>query len=749
MKKTFVFALLTGISSMSFAQSNQQKIDTLKTMKLEEVFVNATRANDKTPVTFTNVKKDAIKAVNLGQDLPILLKMTPSMVTTSDAGAGIGYTGMRIRGSDATRINVTINGIPINDSESQGVFWVNMPDLSSSTNSIQIQRGVGTSTNGAAAFGATVNLQTNTPGVEAYGMINNTVGSFGTRKHTVMLNSGLINDQWAFEGRLSKVASDGFIDRSAADLQSYYLSSAYYGKKTIIKALVFGGKEVTQQAWFGTPEAKLINTPEALQNLISFGGEYKTQEQLDNLNNSSPRTFNFYTYDNQVDNYQQDHYQLHLSHQLDGYWNVTAAGHYTYGRGFFEQFKADDDFEDYNLPNIVIGTETITSSDIIRRRWLDNHFAGFTYSMNYESEKVNATLGGGYNYYDGDHFGEIIWAELAGNVDIRDRYYDNVGTKNDFNSFLKVNYQLNEKLNIYLDGQVRIISYKTSGIDSDLRQIDINEDFNFFNPKFGAIYQLNESSNLYGSFAIGNREPVRSDFLDSPVKPRHETLQDIEIGYKRFGDKYQLGVNVYNMNYKDQLVLTGALDDVGNSIRTNIDKSYRRGIELEGSYQLSKPLTWGLNASFSQNKIDNFTEVMTDFGDAFDEFTIINNEFKDTDISFSPNVVIGSIINYTPIDGLSIGLQSKYVGEQFLDNTSNKGRIIEAYFINDLNIGYTFKTDFIKEIGLQLLVNNILDVQYESNGYTWGYLAGSTNYRQNNYYPQAGTNFLFALNLKF
>jgi iron complex outermembrane receptor protein len=749
MKKSIAIALLAGVSSLSIAQSNEQKTDSLKTLNLDEVFVNSTRANDKTPVTFTNVKKEAIKAVNLGQDLPILLKMTPSLVTTSDAGAGIGYTGMRIRGSDATRINVTINGIPINDSESQGVFWVNMPDLSSSTNSIQIQRGVGTSTNGAAAFGATVNLQTSTPATEAYGMINNTVGSFGTRKHTVMLNSGLIDDRWAFEGRLSKIASDGFIDRSAADLQSYFLSSAYYGKKTIIKALAFGGKEVTQQAWYGTPEAKLIGTPEALQDLIGLGGEYSTLEQLDNLNNADARTFNYYTYDNQVDNYQQDHYQLHLSHQFNNKWNATVAGHYTYGRGYFEQFRSDDAFEDYNLPNVQIGAETITSSDIIRRRWLDNNFAGFTYSLNYEGDKINATLGGGYNYYDGDHFGEIIWAQYAGDVDIRDRYYDNVGTKNDFNSFIKVNYQVTDNLNLFVDAQMRVISYQTTGIDNDLRPININEEFNFFNPKFGATYQLDEQSNLYGSFAIGNREPVRSDFLDSPVKPRHETLQDIEIGYKRFGDQYELSFNIYNMNYQDQLVLTGELDDVGNSVRANVDNSYRRGTELEGTYQFSSKVAWGLNAAFSQNKIKDFTEVLYDYGDNFDEFNIVNNEFENTDISFSPNVVVGSILSYMPIKGLSIGLQSKYVGQQFLDNTSNNDRAIEAYFINDLNLGYTFKTDFIKEIGLQLLVNNILDIEYESNGYTWGYLAGSTDYRQNNYYPQAGTNFLLAMNLKF
>ena len=803
MKKNIAILLLTYLWSISIAQSKQQPIDSLEILQLEEVFVNATRASDKTPATFTNVKKEELQAVNLGQDLPILLKMTPSIVTTSDAGAGIGYTGMRIRGSDATRINVTINGIPLNDSESQGVFWVNMPDFSTTTNSVQIQRGVGTSTNGAAAFGATVNLQTNIPSTEAYAMIDNTVGSFKTRKHTVILNSGLLDDHWAFEGRLSKTTSDGYIDRSASDLRSHYLSGTYYGEKTIVKALTFGGKEVTQQAWYGTPEAKLTNTTETLENLIGFGGEYKTQEQKDNLINSG-RTFNFYTYDNQIDNYQQDHYQLHLSHPFDNHWTATVAGHYTYGRGYFEQFRNKDDFEDYNLENIVYLTEELFSNgvnsdgeyihsdfgkellpngvelvfhpvvdafgnnikngrgnvlldavaqtskgDFIRRRWLDNHFTGFTYAVDYEYGKVNATLGGGYNYYDGDHFGEIIWAEYGSDLNIRDRYYDNVGTKNDFNSFLKINGEINEKLNVYGDLQVRAISYKTKGIDSDLRQIDVSEGFKFFNPKFGTIYQVDAYSSIYGLFAVGNREPVRSDFLDAPVTPKQETLQDIEIGYKRSGENYHLSANLYNMNYKNQLVLTGAVNDVGNNIRTNVDKSYRRGIELEGSYHFNKQLTWELNTTFSQNKIKNFTEVLYDYGDAFDEFNILNNEYKDTDISFSPEVIVGSVINYKPVDRLSIALRSKYVGEQFLDNTSNEDRTIEAYFINDLNIGYTFQTEFIEKIGIRLLINNLLDVEYESNGYTWGYLAGDTNYRQNNYYPQATRNFLFAVNLKF
>lgn len=746
MKKNLMTIGLMLASMASYAQNEKQ--DTLSPLELEEVFVQSTRAGEKTPTAYTNVKKEELEQLNLGQDLPILLRMIPSMVTTTDAGAGIGYTGMRIRGSDASRINVTVNGIPLNDSESQGVYWVNMPDFASTVNSIQIQRGVGTSTNGAGAFGATVNLETSAPAKDGYGMINNTVGSFGTRKHTVMFNSGLIDDKWAFEGRLSKIKSDGYIDRAWSDLQSYYLTGGYYGKKTTIKALAFGGQEETYQAWYGTPEAKLNNDPQGITDLLYFGGEYSTQEQLDNLNNSG-RTMNYYTYDNEIDHYQQDHYQLHFNHQFDPVWSAGISLHHTYGRGYFEQFKADDDLANYGLPNVTVGAETVTSSDIIRRRWLGNDFSGLTYSINYDHGNLKAVLGGGYSYYDGDHFGEIIWAEFAGATNIRDRYYDNVGTKNDFNSYLKVNYQINDKLNLFGDTQVRIVNYHTAGIDSDLRTISIGDDYNFFNPKIGATYQLDDYASVYGSYSIGNREPVRNDFIDSSVKPKHETLHDIELGYKRTAKNYFVGMNVYNMQYKNQLVLSGELNDVGSNVRANVDNSYRRGVELEGSIKLTKGLKWAGNVTFSQNKIEAFSETVYDYGLIWDQYNEVVTEFKETDISFSPSVTTSSLISYEPVDNLVIGLQSKYVGEQYLDNTSNNSRMIDAYFINDLNIRYQFETNFIKQIGLQLMVNNVLDVEYESNGYTWGYMAEGRHYQQNNYYPQAGRNFLFAVNLKF
>lgn len=747
MKKNVTTFGLMLIGITSFAQTTSSIEDTLSTQELETVFVRSTRAGENTPVAYTTINKEAIESVNLGQDLPILLNLTPSMVTTSDAGTGVGYTGMRIRGSDASRINVTINGVPLNDSESQGVYWVNMPDLASTVSSIQIQRGVGTSTNGAGAFGATVNLATNNPSTEPLVQINNTYGSFNTRKHNLILNSGLLNNLWAFEGRLSQISSDGYIDRASSNLKSYYLSGAYYGKKTIVKALAFGGQEETYQAWWGTPESRIKND-EAGMNEVADNNWLST-DQRNNLLNAG-RTYNYYEYDNEIDHYQQDHYQLHISHQFNTSWSFTSALHYTYGRGYYEQYKAYEDLQDYGIDYISVGlVDTIKTSDIIRRRWLDNHFGGLTFSLDYSKNKFNSTLGGGYNIYVGDHFGEVIWAQFSGTANIRDRYYDNTGEKQDFNIYWKSNIQVIEKLSLFVDLQYRTINYSTYGVDSDLKNIDINSNFAFFNPKLGATFQIDDKSSIYGSFAIGNREPVRNDFIDSPISPEHETLQDIELGYKSVADRYMLGVNLYNMNYKNQLVLTGELNDVGNSIRKNVDKSFRRGIELEGSYEIVKGLVWAANATYSQNIIERFNDVIYDYGQFWDEYNVIETEHENADISFSPNIIVGSLLNYSPIKGLSIGLQSKYVGKQYLDNTSNDNRAIDPYFVNDLNMSYSFKTKLVKEVGIRLLVNNVFNEVYESNGYTFGYGGGGNTIRENYYYPQAGTNLLVSLNLKF
>jgi len=712
----------------------------------QEVIVNATRANAKSPTTFTNVSNREIEERNLGQDLPILLKMTPSVVTTSDAGAGVGYTGMRIRGSDATRINVTMNGVPVNDSESHGVFWVNMPDLASSTSDIQIQRGVGTSSNGAASFGASVNLQTDGFSQDASASLSTSVGSFNTTKISAALESGILSDHWSFQTRFSKINSDGYIDRSAADLWSYYVSGGYRSDKTLIKAIVFGGREETQQAWYGTPEARLTGNKEALQEVVDLGGEYATQAQVDNLFNSD-RRFNYYLYDNEVDNYAQDHFQLHLSQTLTDNLYFAGALHYTYGRGYFEQFREDDDFANYNLNNLIEEGTEISSGDFIRRRWLDNDFYGFTYSLNYEQNGFSAVLGGGWNKYQGDHFGEIIDSEYFRIADIPERYYDGIGEKTDFNAYLKVNYQVG-KINLYGDAQIRRINYETVGVDNDLTGYDTGGDYTFFNPKLGFTYEVYKNAFIYASYAVANREPVRSDFIDAPegVTPEHETLHNVEAGIRKSGTKFSYNLNYYLMKYNNQLVLTGALNDVGSSIRTNVPNSYRAGIEMVATYKLTKAITWSANATFSQNKIENFNEIYYDYAYDDDRF-VSETSYQETDISFSPNVIVGSDIKYSS-KGFTAQLFSKYVGKQYLDNTSNENRTISSYFINDVRLAYTLP--FVKslDIDINLLVNNILNVTYENNGYTWGYLFEGSLYQQNNYYPQAGINFLAGLNIR-
>lgn len=692
----------------------------------EEFVVSATRASANTPTTFTNVDKSEIAKRNLGQDIPILLQYTPSVVSYSDAGAGVGYTGMRIRGTDQTRINGTVNGIPINDAESHGIFFINMPDFASSVDNVQIQRGVGTSTNGAATFGASLNFQTDTRHDDPYAQIDNSFGSFNTWRHTVKAGTGLLNDRFAVDARLSKITSDGYVDRAFSDLSSWFVSGGYYGEKSVVKLVAFSGKEQTYQSWWGLPESKL----------------------------EDDRTYNYYTYDNETDNYQQDHYQFIYTGKVGTNWKTNLALHYTYGRGYYEQFREDDDFASYGLPPVTIGDEAIESTDIIRRRWLDNDFFGFVGSVNYISDngKLDAILGGGANRYDGDHFGEIIWARVAGDTEIRDRYYDNNAVKDDRNIYAKATYEISPGLNLFGDLQVRGIDYSFAGVNDDRRIVNGQESYIFFNPKFGFSYEKG-SQTWYASYAVANREPTRSDFTDNPITevPRPEKLNNIEAGVRSSGGRFSYNANCYFMDYKDQLILTGQINDVGAYIRENVESSYRAGIELDGAFQLSKAWTFGGNIAFSQNKIKEFTEYIDDY--SVEDFQQEAFTYTDTDIAFSPNVVGSAIIEFKPTKGLSINWMSKYVGQQFLDNTANEGRALDAFFTNDLRISYSAQPRFFKGLELNLLVNNIFNEMYEPNGYTFSYFvpgdAGKDLVTENFYYPQAGTNFLLGLSLKF
>ncbi|MEO6285600.1 MAG: TonB-dependent receptor [Dyadobacter sp.] len=716
------------------------------TYQADEVIINATRVNDKTGMAYTNVSAAAIDKQNLGQDLPVLLNFTPSLVSTSDAGGGVGYTGIRIRGSDATRINVTVNGIPYNDAESQGVFWVNMPDFASSVSSIQVQRGVGTSTNGAGAFGATVNINTNAFRQEPYAELNNSYGSFNTFKNTLKVGSGLIKDKFTFDARLSRVSSDGFVDRASSELHSYYLSGGYFGKKSFVRVNVFSGKERTYQSWNGVPEAKLRGDREGVLSYIDRNG--LSEKDAKNLLDSDDRTYNSYTYKNEVDNYRQDHYQIVSSHNLSDKWTFNLNAFLVRGLGYYEQYRTQDKYSNYNLPNVIAGKDTLTKTDLIRRRWLDNYFYGSTFSLDYNSfKKLTASIGGGWNKYDGDHYGQIIWARNAGNIENEHQYYQSKGIKKDFNIYGKLYYQLTDKLNVFADLQYRNVRHNIAGTDNDLVQLNYDETYSFINPKAGLTYQLASQSSVYASYSIGNREPNRDDFTSSTAGlfPKSERMQNVEAGFRTQQGKWAFSGNYYLMSYKNQLVLTGQINDVGNSVRVNVPKSYRTGVELEGAVAFNKFLKWNANVTFSQNKIDNFTEYVVNYDDG--GYNTINH--GKSDISFSPNVIVGSQFSYNLRTNLEVALLTKYVGKQYLDNTSTESRKLDAYLTNDVRLSWTIKPAWTKEITFNLLVNNILDEKYESNGYTYGYFAGGALTQENFYFPQAGRNFLVGVNFRF
>lgn len=725
----------TVLDSIEIASGKTMSLDFVlppSSFVSDEVVISATRAGEQTPTTYTNMNSDEIEAANYGQDLPYVLQFTPSTVVTSDAGAGVGYTGIRIRGSDQTRINTTINGIPVNDAESHGVFWVNMPDFASSAENIQIQRGVGTSTNGAAAFGASMNIQTNTLNEKAYAELDNAYGSFNTLRNTVKAGTGLIDNKFSVDARLSRLSSDGYIDRSSSDLQSYYLAGAWHGKNSLLRVNVFGGHETTYQAWNGISEEQLLE-----ERTFNSAGMHEDENG------------NIRFYDREVDNYDQHHYHLHFTHRFSNRLNASVSGHYTRGYGYYEQYREDEDFEDYSLTPLHIGDDTIATTDLIRRRWLDNHFYGGIFSVNYNNEKgFKLTVGGAMNQYVGDHYGEIIWAEYASQSQVRDRYYENTAIKTEASAYAKATYQLGPA-SVFADLQYRTVSYTFEGlnvVNEETIVTDQTVDFHFFNPKAGVMFDLNDRNNLYASFAVAHREPVRDDFTESSPqsRPVPEQLRNLEVGYRHKGKRLFLNANYYLMDYKDQLVLTGEINDVGAYPRVNIPQSFRMGIEIEGGYRIYNRLHIAANATFSQNKIQEFTEYIDDY-DTWEQVAVSHSN---TDIAFSPSIIAGAQITWEPINNFNLSLMPKYVGEQFLDNTSNRDKMLDAYFLTNLNLRYTIEDLVFREITVGVLVYNLFDQLYESNGYTYSGFSGGELYHYNHYYPQAGRNFLVSLTLK-
>ena len=726
MKRLFLLPTMLFVAAFGYAQ---QENDSLRkpVETLDEVLVKAIRVNADSPVTHSDLSKKELEKRNLGQDIPYLLTYMPSVVTTSDAGAGVGYTYIRVRGSDASRVNVTLNGIPFNDSESQGSFWVNLPDFASSTQNLQLQRGVGTSTNGSGAFGASLNLLSEAVSEEAYGEISNSFGSFATRKHNVKLSTGLLQDHIEVSGRLSTIQSDGYVDRASSNLKSYFLQAAYVDDNTLIKAITFGGHEKTYQSWFGIDQETLEN-----DRTFNPAGMYTDAEG------------NTRFYDNEVDNYKQDHYQLHWNQRFSNNWSTNLGLNYTYGRGYFEQYKEDENFADYNFAQLEIGGETINTTDLIRRRWLDNDYYVVNANATYKKSNLEITSGAFYSLYKGDHFGEVLWAQYASNSEIRDKYYFSDASKTEYTVFSKATYKLDDKWQFFVDLQGRFIDYETRGITSDLVPIDVDKNFSFFNPKAGITYQLTTNNQFYAYYGRANREPSRNDFEEGISSA--EKLNDFELGWRLSTADFKVNSNVYFMDYKDQLVLSGALNDVGSPLRTTSGNSYRLGLEIDAEWQISDKWRFMPNLALSTNKNKDFVASID--GNLVD--------LGDTNISYSPEIVASSMLVFSPKKNFQIGFLSKFVGEQYMGNIDSEASILESFFVNDLNLVYELSSiPVFKSIVFNALINNIFDLKYVSNGYFYTYDDDFSNpdviktIEGAGYYPQAGINFLAGATLKF
>ena len=715
--------LLAAFFISNILYSQEKIIDTVQGTKqnLDEVIVKGIRAKFSSPISYSNIYKEKLKNKNLGQDLPIFLNFLPSVVTTSDAGAGIGYTGIRVRGVSPQSTNITINGIPFNDPESMGTFWVNLPDFTSSVQSLQLQRGIGTSTNGSGAFGASINISTENISQTPYAEISSSFGSFNTRKNTIKFSTGKINDVFEFSGRFSKIDSDGYVDRAFSDLKSYFIQGTYLKGSTLIKAISFAGHEKTYQSWYGL-----------------------TMDQLKENRRQNP-----YTYENEIDNYKQDHYQLHWNEKINNFWSFNLGLNYTYGRGYFEQFREDDNIDTYGgivSSDTNSNGEKTDTTDLIRRRWLDNDFYVFNSSLNFVKNKIDLTISSSYSSYVGNHFGEVIWARnFSSNGKIRDRYYEGLGEKKDLSFFTKLLYSIDEKIEFYSDLQYRNVKYNTSGTTSDLVNMVIDKSYGFFNPKIGLSYKLNPNSLLYVSYARANREPNRTDYESNPdIQP--ERLNDIEFGWRLRNKKMSLNLNSYFMLYDEQLILTGEIDDVGNPIRTNSGSSYRIGLEIENRINISELFSFETNLTLSSNKNKNIFSMV--------DGALYN--YGKTNISFSPSFVGSNAIIYQPSEKIILSLLSKFVGKQYMGNTDQPNSILESYFVNDLNITYSLQPEKIfQSITINFLINNIFNKEYISNGYyytyddTWSFPGQIKTLDGAGYYPQATRNFLAGLVFEF
>ena len=742
--KTLRLSFLLLASSIGLQAQNQSQVnfkdqDSLSTITLEEVKLTGIKAKDNTPVTFTNVSKKDIASRNLGQDIPILLNYLPAVVTTSDAGAGIGYTGIRVRGSDATRVNVTLNGIPYNDAESQGTFWVNLPDFASSVEQIQLQRGVGTSTNGSAAFGASLNVETSGIQQNAFSSLSSSLGSFNTFKNTFQFSTGILNDHFSFSGRLSKINSNGYIDRAASNLDAYFFQAAFQDENTLIKALIFGGHEITYQSWYGVDAETLVSN--------------RTYNPAGEIYDNNGNLTGFY--DNQVDDYTQDHYQFHWDEKINAFWSSSLGLNYTYGRGFYEEyndvwynenisFGGDTSFDYLQIQPFTIGETTVESTENISQKWLDNDYYVLTLGLNYQTAETTINFGGLYSRYIGDHFGNLLWGQTIGASAPNHRFYENQGVKTEGSFFAKATHQLSSKLTGFLDLQIRGIDYKVEGTISGPDKFDVDDQFTFFNPKAGLTYTLSQKQNIYFSYAKAQREPNRTDYENGSPKP--EKLNDFELGWRINNEKVRFQTNLYWMEYQDQLVLTGAIDEVGAPIRQNVGKSRRVGLEVDATIQLADQWLLKPNLALSSNQNLDFY---------FKRDGVLQSLGK-TQLAYSPGVVAGNALVFAPSTRFQVGLLSKYVGKQYMGNIDSENSTLPSYFVSDINFVFTWQPNrWIKEIQWLTTVNNIFNFKYESNGYfytyddDWSTSGQITTIEGAGYYPQAGIHFLSGVTLTF
>lgn len=740
MKKVFLFVV--EILIFGAVLQAQTKTDSLKNVRLEEIVVSSTRAGKKTPVAYSNVSADKLKQNNAGKNIPLVLEKLPSLVAFTEDGLGVGNTSLRIRGTDATRINITLNGMPLNNPESQEVYWVNLPDLSSSLQSVQLQRGVGTSTNGSAAFGASLSLKTLSAKTKAYGEASTSIGSYNTFLSSIAAGTGLFDNGLALDLRYSRVLGDGYIERGSVNHKNFFASLSHYTNKQLIKLIYINGIQKTGITWEGI-------SPEQMK---KYGRRYNPAGK------HKDEAGNTHFYKNETDNYYSNIAQLIFSRELSDAFSLNANFSYNNGFGYYENYKSNKKYKSFGLENQQIDSLEYKRSDLIRKKLMSNDFYVANLSVNYNQSGLKATFGGMYSFYDGIHYGNIPWFKYNKNIPENYEWYRNVGKKQELNFFAKAEYQITEGLSAFADLQYRTINYNFSGIDDDLEDLKSKNKFNFFNPKAGLFFQMNDKNSFYASFAIGQREPLRTDLKNSIKKGGEqkilpEKMFDYELGY-RFDNQENtsFSVNLYYMDYDNQMVQTGKLNDVGYKIMENVKNSYRTGIEIEFSTQLFSKLQIDANATLSQNKIKKYNAY-------FDIYDNPNNynwlrqekqELKSTHISFSPNFIAMANLRYNLFDELFVSLSAKYVGKQYYDNTSNDKNALDAYFVNNFSAGYSFKKMSFGTISLELFANNIFNQQYIANAWvaTDKFDDGS-EIAYKGFYPQAMRNFMMRMTIKF